>query len=114
MEGAEQYRSNADTTYDFETYAYIDPAVQGMLAGKWAQWRDSGISADSVCGIVDAAFGELAGSGALDREMNRWTQTKEPHAAVREMKKWIRARFAYLDGRFSYEQGTETGNEKKE
>ena len=114
MEEAEHYRSNADTTYDFETYAYIDPAVQGMLAGKWAQWRDSGISADSVCGIVDAAFGELAGSGALDREMNRWTQTKEPRAAVREMKKWIRARFAYLDGRFSYEQGTETGNEKKE
>ncbi len=114
MEGAQQYRSNADTTYDFETYALIDPGVQGMLADKWAKWRDSGISADSVCGIVDDAFGELAGSGALGREMNRWPQTAEPDAAVSEMKEWIRVRFAYLDGRFSYVQGTETGNEREE
>ena len=114
MEGAEQYRSNADTTYDFETYAYINPAVRGMLAEKWAQWRDSGISADSVCRIVDTAFGQLTDSGALGREMIRWPQTKGPDTAVREMKEWIRVRFAYLDGRFSYEQGTETDNGKKE
>ena len=109
LDNAGTYTRFRDSTYDYETLKNADPSLAGALDQKWAQWRSSGISADSVCRIAESSYDELVQSGALGREMGRWPQEKSSDQALEEMENWIRNRFVYLDGRFGFEQGAESG-----
>ena len=109
MDDVREYKARADSTFDYEALKAADPSQEGALAEKWAQWRDGGISAESVCGIADISYRELEQSGALSREMLCWPQSKDTGAALDEMKEWIRQRFDFLDEKFGYQPGTETG-----
>lgn len=99
---ASAYTPFEDSTYDFEAFLQEDPALNNLLASKWAAWREGGVSAESVCSQARAEMELLTGSGALAREMEQWPQEKTPGAALEEMEEWIRARFAYLDKRFHW------------
>lgn len=109
MDDVREYKARADSTFDYEALKAADPSQEGALAEKWAQWRDGGISAESVCEIADISYRELEQSGALSREMLCWPQSKDTGAALDEMKEWIRQRFDFLDEKFGYQPGTETG-----
>jgi hypothetical protein len=68
----------------------------------WRKWRENGVTPKDVKRVAEEAFSELKYSGALEREMQRWPQDKEAEDALKEMKKWVDARFKFLDERFGY------------
>ncbi len=99
---AVSYKPLEDSTYDFEACLAADPSAEDLLRQKWAEWREGGIDAESVCEDAERHFSLLKESGALDRETECWPQEKNSGDALREMEEWIRARFAYLDGYFGW------------
>ena len=97
---ASAYVPLEDSTYDFEAFLRADPSLYGSLCAKWAQWREGGVDAETVCAAARKNMELLEAGGAMAREMDRWPQEKTAGESLGEMEEWIRARFAYLDQHF--------------
>ncbi|MDO5131720.1 MAG: CotH kinase family protein [Eubacteriales bacterium] len=101
------YTPYKDSTYDYEAFAAADPALEESLRALWARWREGGISAEYVIGLLRQYREELVRSGALRRETACWQQGEDGGAAMEKTETWIRQRFLFLDGYFRYaEQGS--------
>ena len=102
LDDAKSFKKHRDSTYDFEAFLSADPSLDGELRDMWRKWRENGVTPKDVNRVAEEAFSELKHSGALRREMKRWPQDQEAEDALKEMKKWVDARFKFLDERFGY------------
>ena len=102
LDDAKSFKKHRDSTYDFEAFLSADPSLEGELRDMWRKWRENGVTPKDVKRVAEETFSELKYSGALEREMQRWPQDKEAEDALKEMKKWVDARFKFLDERFGY------------
>ena len=100
---ASAYVPLEDSTYDFEAFLRADPSLYDALSAKWAQWREGGVNAETVCAAARKNMELLEAGGAMAREMDRWPQEKTCRESLQEMEEWIRARFAYLDQHFGWD-----------
>jgi hypothetical protein len=101
-DSASAYVPLEDSTYDFEAFLRADPSLYDALCAKWAQWREGGVDAETVCTAARRNMELLEAGGAMAREMERWPQEKTGRESLQEMEEWIRARFAYLDQLFGW------------
>jgi hypothetical protein len=99
---ASAYVPLEDSTYDFEAFLRADPSLYDALCAKWAQWREGGVNAETVCAAARRNMEDLEAGGAMARETDRWPQEKTARESLQEMEEWIRARFAYLDQQFGW------------
>ena len=102
LDDAKSFKKHRDSTYDFEAFLSADPSLEGELRDMLRKWRENGVTPKDVKRVAEEAFSELKYSGALEREMQRWPQDQEAEDALKEMKKWVDARFNFLDERFGY------------
>lgn len=100
---ASAYVPLEDSTYDFEAFLRADSSLYDALSAKWAQWREGGVNAETVCAAARKNMELLEAGGAMAREMDRWPQEKTCRESLQEMEEWIRARFAYLDQHFGWD-----------
>ncbi|MBR2728340.1 MAG: CotH kinase family protein [Lachnospiraceae bacterium] len=108
MDTASAFTPYEDSTCDFEAFLRSDAGtgeeLQKALGRKWAAWRAGGISADRIISVAEGYFETLRRSGALAREMKGWPQDEDAQKAMEKMEVWIRSRFDFLDGRFSFRE----------
>lgn len=102
-DSASAYVPLEDSTYDFEAFLRADPSLYDALCAKWAQWREGGVDAETVCAVARKNMELLEAGGAMARETKRWPQEKTGRESLQEMEEWIRARFAYLDQHFGWD-----------
>lgn len=89
-------------TYTYESLEkYDSERADSLLKEKYAKWRESGISADSLCEAADECLSEIKDSGALTREESRWPGY-EIEDGVEDMEEWMRSRMEFLDEYFAY------------
>lgn len=89
-------------TYTYEALGnYDSERAQSLLKEKYANWRESGVSADSLCEAADTCLSQIKNSGALLREENKWPGY-DIEDGVENMEEWIRARMDCLDEYFDY------------
>lgn len=89
-------------TYAYEALEkYDSDRAQSLLKEKYAKWRESGISADSLCKAADKCLTQLKNSGAAMREEKKWPGY-DIEDGVEDMEEWIRTRVDYLDEYFDY------------
>lgn len=92
-------------TYTYEALEKYDSTrAESLLKKKYASWRDSGVSSDSLCKAASDSLSQIKESGALSREEARWPGC-DSEEGVEEMEEWIRARVKYLDEYFDYGEG---------
>lgn len=97
-----EIRHAYNLTYAYEALERSDSGrADSLLKTKYAAWRDSGISAESLCRAAQDCLSEMNESGALSREERRWPGC-DTADGVSDMEEWIRARVNYLDRYFGY------------
>lgn len=62
----------SDSTFDFDAFCAANPGMEERLAKKWKAWRDGGLSAEFVLGMLDENRRLLVESGAAERERRKW------------------------------------------
>lgn len=97
------YVPGQDSSWDFEAFLRSDPSLEESLRLKWRQWRQAGISADTICALIGENRTLLDKSGALIREERLWPESVGGAEALEEMETWIRRRISFLDSFFGYE-----------
>ncbi len=91
-----------DTPYDWQKWAGEDPEEAGRLLKKtWTNLREGGLTPSLAEDLMDKNAGILEDSGAISRERILWPEPGADGSAA-PLKKWIRARFSYLDEYFGY------------
>ena len=78
------------------------PAFRQALAERWQALRSGDWSDEALSALLDDYEAQICGSGAMAREGRRWPDAKRSED-LSELRTWLQARLAWLDGYFAAE-----------
>lgn len=102
-ESTDSYMLRYDRDYGFTALETADPSVKEAAAYKWKMWRENGIGPELLTEMFDQERQCLLGSGALERDRERWNTAEYGQEYIRALEDWIYGRFAFLDSLYGYD-----------
>ena len=86
---------------EYQTLKSMYPELDDKIAERYRYLRENIFKEDTIFEFIDREYSSIKSSGAVARDAQRWSES-ENETAAEDLKKYIEARFEYLDSVYKF------------